>query len=195
MAIAFLRASLCIVALVAAEHASAQQGSDAAREKRWADQVLASLVVGDPAWLAAADGVRFLALFASPERAKAGVILAHGPGLHPDPGIIGELRVALVDRGFATLSLQMPVLPAEDEAGTGYRELFPEAVQRIAAGMAFLHGRGFKRIAIVSHAMGSGMSYEYLRRNRDAPVFAWAALSFYGVFDELGRAPFPVFDL
>jgi hypothetical protein len=43
--------------------------------------------------------------------------------------------------------------------------------------------------------MGSGMAYEYLRHNRAAPVFGWAALSFYGVFDELGATSFPIFDL
>lgn len=107
-------------------------------------------------------------------------MLAHGPGLHPDHGITGELRVQLADRGFSTLSLQMPVLPAENDDGSAYRELYPEAA---------------RRIALVSHAMGSAMAYEYLRQNRGAPVFAWAALYFYGVFTEMAGAGFPIFDL
>ena len=175
--------------------ALAQTRSDAAREKRWADQVVPSLVVGDAVRLKTADGIEFLALYAQPERARAAVLLVHGPGLHPDHGITGELRVRLADRGYATLSLQMPVLAAEEDSGAAYQVLFPEAARRIAAGIVFLQGKNFTRIALVSHAMGSGMSYEYLRRNRDAPLFAWVALSFYGVFDEMAGMRFPVFDL
>ncbi len=139
-----------------------------------------SLVVGDAVYLQTGDGTRFLALYTADERARGAVVLAHGPGLHPDHGITGELRVQLADRGFSTLSLQMPVLPAENDDGSAYRELYPEAA---------------RRTALVSHAMGSAMAYEYLRQNRGAPVFAWAALSFYGVFTEMAGAGFPILDL
>ncbi len=149
------------------------------------------LVVGDAVTLEA-RGVRFLALHAPAEKPRGAVLLAHGPGLHPDHGITGELRMHLADRGYTTLSLQMPVLGPEDEGGPAYRELFPEAAERIAAGVAFLRGRGAPRIAVVSHAMGSAMAHEYFRTKPDAPVAAWAALSFYGVFDPM---PFPVLDL
>ena len=139
-----------------------------------------SLVVGDAVYLQTGDGTRFLALYTADKRARGAVVLAHGPGLHPDHGITGELRVQLADRGFSTLSLQMPVLPAENDDGSAYRELYPEAA---------------RRTALVSHAMGSAMAYEYLRQNRGAPVFAWAALSFYGVFTEMAGAGFPILDL
>ncbi|MGQ0512496.1 MAG: DUF3530 domain-containing protein [Betaproteobacteria bacterium] len=174
--------------------ALAQARSDAAREKRWADQVLPSLVVGDAVQLETSDG-RFLALHAAASPARGAVILAHGPGVHPDHGITGELRVHLVDRGYTTLSLQMPVLPAEVDDGAAYRALYPEAARRIAAGMKFLQDKGARRVAIVSHAMGAGMAHEYLRNNRGAPVSGWAALSFYGVFDGIAGAAFPVLDL
>src|SRR5688572_9048510 len=171
------------------------QTTDAAREKRWADQIVPSLVVGDALYLDSAGGGKFLALYTPVERAKGAVLLAHGPGLHPDHGVVGELRVQLADRGYSTLSLQMPVLAAEVDDGQAYAKLFPEAAQRIAAGVKFLQGKGAKRIAIVSHAMGSGMAYHYLREQRAAPVFAWAALSFYGVFKEMDGAGIPILDL
>jgi hypothetical protein len=185
-----MRLIIAAMLLVSAA-AAAQTRSDTAREKRWAEQVLASLVVGDAVYLEA-GGVRFLALHAPAAKPRGAVLLTHGPGLHPDHGITGELRMHLADRGYTTLSLQMPVLGAEDEGGPAYRELFPEAAGRIAAGVAFLRERKAPRIAIVSHAMGSAMAHEYLKRNRGGPVSAWAALSFYGVFEEM---PFPVFDL
>ena len=188
-------AALLLAAALAAGAAAAQTRSDTAREKRWAEQVVPGLVVGDAVELRTADGIRFLALYAPAERARAAVLLAHGPGLHPDHGITGELRVSLVDRGYSTLSLQMPVLAAENDDGAAYRELYPEAARRIAAGMRFLQDKGATRIALVSHAMGAGMAYDYLRQNRGEPVFAWVALSFYGVFGDMAGAKFPILDL
>lgn len=187
-------AFLALACALAAAPAHAQSRSDAAREKRWADQILPSLVVGDAVQLQTAEG-RFLALYTRAEPARGAVILAHGPGLHPDHGITGELRVHLADRGYTTLSLQMPVLPAEVDDGAAYRALYPEAARRIAAGMQYLQDRGAKRIALVSHAMGAGMAHEYLRANRAAPVSGWVALSFYGVFEGVAGAAFPVLDL
>ncbi len=152
-------------------------------------------MVGDAVYLESGGGATFLALYTPVEPAQGAVLLAHGPGLHPDHGVIGELRVHLADRGFATLSLQMPVLPAEIDDGEAYRALFPEAARRIAAGVRFLQDKRLPRIAIVSHAMGSAMAYHYLRENRDAPVAAWAALSYYGVYKDLAGPGFPILDL
>ena len=165
------------------------------REKRWADEIVPGVVVGDALRLKTGDGIEFLALYTQAERAKGAVLLMHGPGLHPDHGITGELRVHLADRGYTTLSLQMPILAAEVDDGGAYRALFPEAARRIAAGMQFLQGKGAGRIFLVSHAMGAGMANDYLRRNRNAPVSAWVALSFYGVFDALDGPAFPILDL
>jgi pimeloyl-ACP methyl ester carboxylesterase len=192
----FMRLTVLLAAASLATGAAlAQTRSDGAREKRWADQIVPNLVVGDAQYLQSADGTRFLALHTAAPNARAAVVLTHGPGLHPDHGITGELRVHLAERGYTTLSLQMPVLGADDEGGPEYAKLFPEAALRIAAGIRFLQEKGARRVAIVSHAMGSAMAYAYLRHHRDAPVFAWAALSFYGVFKDMARAPMPIFDL
>jgi hypothetical protein len=187
---------LLAAAIAGAAHA---QTSDVAREKRWAEQVVPGLVVGDAVYLESEGGGKFLALYAPVERAKGAVLLAHGPGLHPDHGITGELRVHLSDHGYSTLSLQMPVLAAEIDDGQAYAKLFPEAARRIAAGMRFLEGKGARRIAIVSHAMGSGMTYHYLTQAgtqaRGTPPAAWVALSYYGVFRDVAGARFPILDL
>lgn len=188
-------AALLMAAVVAAGTACAQTRSDTAREKRWAEQIVPGIVVGDAVYLQSEGSIKFLALYTPAERAKGAVLLTHGPGVHPDHGVTGELRVHLAERGYTTLSLQMPVLPAEDEGGSAYRALMPDAARRIAAGMRFLQDKGVRRIAIVSHAMGSAMAYEFLRQNRAAPVFAWAALSFYGVFEDIAGVSFPIFDL
>lgn len=185
---------LALAALCACGGAQAQATPDLAREKRWADQVLGALVLGDPVWLEAA-GRRFLALHAPAMPSRGAVILAHGPGQHPDFGLTGELRVALHQQGFSTLSLQMPVLGAEAEAGAAYRDLYPDAIARFDAALAWLAARGVSRPAVVSHAMGSGMTHAWLHRRPAPALGAWVALSFYGEFQGLDGIRFPVFDL
>ena len=191
-----LGATILAALLLVAVDATAQAVPDLAREKRHADEIVPSLVVGDAVWLATTSGRRFLGLLTDAPQPRGAVILVHGPGRHPDHGLTGELRMALADRGYVTLSLQMPVLAASDEDGARYRDLFPEADERIAAGVRLMRDRGFARVAIVSHAMGSGMTYHWLQRSPRAPLFAWVALSFYGgMDDDVATFGFPVLDM
>jgi len=174
--------------------AFAQPLSDLAREKRWAEQVLPSLVVGDAVWLQV-GGVKFVALYAAPEKPRGAVLLLHGAGLHPNHGVTGELRVALVDKGWATLSVQLPVHLPEVDDGAEYAKLFPEAGGRIELALAQLRAKGFARPAVVSHAMGSSMFDAWWRTRRDPTIAAWVEMSRYGALDDLAGARFPVFDL
>ena len=83
---------------------------DYAREKRWADEITPGLVVGDAIYIAQKSGHKFLAIYTEAKPARAAVIVVHGLGVHPDWGLIGALRSGLADQGYATLSVQMPVL-------------------------------------------------------------------------------------
>jgi pimeloyl-ACP methyl ester carboxylesterase len=150
--------------------------SDYAREKKWADEVLPGLVVGDPVYLQTPRGHhKFLTLFTPVEGTDKAVIVVHGLGIHPDWGMVGTLRTDLADRGFTTLSIQMPILAA-DAKGEDYPPTFPEAAERIGEAVAFLKGKGYAQIAIVSHSMGSRMSLVYLSGKSDPAVKAWASL-------------------
>ena len=150
--------------------------SDYAREKKWADEVLPGLVVGDPVYLQTPRGHhKFLTLFTPVEGTDKAVIVVHGLGIHPDWGMVGTLRTDLADRGFTTLSIQMPILAA-DAKGEDYPPTFPEAAERIGEAVAFLKGKGYSQIAIVSHSMGSRMSLVYLSGKSDPAVKAWASL-------------------
>ena len=135
------RAALLIGAFfAAAAHAVV---ADTARETRWADEVVPQLVVGDAVWLATARHPRVLALYTEPAKAtRNAVIVVHGLGVHPDWNLIGVLRAALADRGFATLSVQMPVLAA-DAQRDDYPPLFPDEQMRsdVARLRADLAGR------------------------------------------------------
>src|SRR5687768_5332679 len=136
---AFLAALLLAPALAAAQ-------ADYVREQRWADEITPGIVVGDPVYLEAA-GRRFLAIWTPGAKAATGVILVHGLGMHPDWGLINPLRSQLAERGYATLSVQMPGASKEVRADR-YPPIFPEASERLRAAVQFLPSRGMKNVAI-----------------------------------------------
>lgn len=153
--------------------------SDLAKEKRWEEQIVPSLLVGEAVKLKAA-GVEFLALYAENDTDKAlgGVILIHGMGAHPAwPAIIEPLRMALPEAGWHTLSLQMPILKNEAEFKE-YLPLFDEAPGRIQAGVDYLKTKGIKRIAIIGHSMGNSMTTYYLASKKDPAVRAFIGIAF-----------------
>ena len=88
--------------------------------------------------------------------------------------MVGTLRTELADRGFATLSIQMPIL-AVDAKAEDYPPTFPEAAERIAEAAGFLKAKGYLQIALVSHSMGSRMSMAYMA-GPDPAVKSWASL-------------------
>lgn len=185
------RIGLVLALLLACAAASA---ADYGREKKWADEILPGLVVGDAVWLEA-DGHKFLALYAAAANPKAGVILVHGIGVHPDWGLIGTLRTGLADLDYATLSIQMPVLGAEAKP-EDYAAAMPEAASRIAAAVKFLEEKApTKPIAIVAHSLGARMACEYLRREPKAPLAAYVAIGLSGPCPPMDAVRPPIFDL
>lgn len=179
---------LCSLAAVAAGNVA-----DYAREKKWADEIVPGLVVGDPVYLQTPRGHhKFLTLFTPVDGTDKAAVVVHGMGIHPDWGMVGTLRTELADRGFATLSIQMPILAA-DAQGEAYPPTFPEAAERIAEAVAFLKAKGYAQIAIVSHSMGSRMSRVYLAGKPDPAVKSWASLGISQ--DDYQAVKLPVLDL
>lgn len=168
--------------------------ADYAREQRWADEITPAIVVGDPIRLALASGRRFLAIYTPNASAAAGVIVVHGLGVHPDWALIGTLRTRLAEQGYSTLSIQMPVAAA-DAKGDQYPPLFPEAAERLSAAVAFLRGKGLKKVAIVSHSMGSRMTNYFLNHAGESRIDAWVAIGISGEFTEPATLKAPVLDL
>lgn len=167
-----MRYLIALAALLASLGALA---ADYGREQKWSEEVLPSVLVGDPVWLAQANGHKFLGLYTPVEHAKAGLVVVHGLGVHPDWGLIGMLRQQLPEAGYATLSVQMPVLQAEAKI-EAYPPTFDEAAERLRLAVQFLKDKGYAKVAIVAHSLGNRMTYHYLTGNPNAPVAAWAAL-------------------
>ena len=183
---------LLFVVLLAAFGAAAQ---DYEREKRWASEVEASLVVGDAVRLKLPQGREFLGLHVENKAAKSAVLLVHGIGVHPDHSVIGSLRVALSEMGHATLSIQMPVQASDAEPADYYPALFPEAAARIQAGADWLAAKGYPRPILLSHSMGSWMANVYFERTPDAPFAAWICMGRSGEFGRMGNVRVPVLDI
>jgi pimeloyl-ACP methyl ester carboxylesterase len=167
--------------------------SDYAREKRWADEITPAILSGDPIYLALKSGHKFLAIHTPNTKARAGVIVVHGAGLHPDWGLNNPLRTQLSEQGYVTLSVQMPVLAAEIK-GDSYSPLLPEAAERLRIAVAFLREKGHKKIAIVSHSVGSRMVNEFLARG--GAIDAWVSIGINtGVYDQPEVIKIPVLDI
>ena len=140
--------------------------SDLAKEKRWSEQIVDSLLVGDPVELKAGD-TPFLGIFtaASNGSTDRAAIIVHGVGVHPDwPEVIYPLRSELPEHGWSTLSIQMPIL-ANDAPLQDYLPLFDEAGPRIEAAVRFLRDRGNQTIVLIGHSLGAAMAASYLAHN------------------------------
>ena len=169
---------LVLILLLSGFTVNAASNSDLAKEKRWEEQIVPSIMVGEAVTLTA-DDVPFLALYAEPmtEQVKGAVILLHGIGVHPAwPDVIEPLRMELPDYGWHTLSLQMPVLGNEAE-NKDYATLFPEVPARIQAGVDFLKGEGIRNIVLAGHSLGSTMGSYYLAIKNDPAVKVFAIVS------------------
>lgn len=143
--------------------------SNVAREKNWADQVVDAVVVGDVAWLNVRQH-KFLSLYAPPTPASSwGVILLHGRGVHPAWGFIDTLRADIADTGFHTLSLQLPIL-AQDAKFGSYGQTFPEAYERIDAGIRYLKQKGVQHIVLLGHSTGSMTAVAYAAKRPGTPI-------------------------
>jgi hypothetical protein len=185
---------LLTLLLMLAGISSHAQHADYAREQRWADEITPSILVGDAVQLALPEGRKFLGIYTPNSKAQAGVIVVHGLGLHPDWGLNNVLRSQLSEQGYATLSVQMPVLAAELR-GDKYPPLFPEAAARIAVAVKFLQDKGHKKIAIVSHSFGARMT-NVLLNQPDAPaISAWVAIGIIGEYTRPETFRAPVLDL
>jgi triacylglycerol esterase/lipase EstA (alpha/beta hydrolase family) len=185
------------------------QHSDYAREKRFAQEVSAQLLVGDIVQIShAANSAQrelpsFMAVYAIGKTQRPAIVLAHGVGMHPDDGLTGQLRQRLNDLGYTTLAIQMPIAAREAQLEDYFPKLFPEASARLHSAAQWLRDKGHTRIALVSHTMGAWMANVYfdeqLKRGGDSKASAyqaWVCISLTGGYSNATRNyPFPILDL
>ena len=168
--------------------------SDLEREQRLADQIVDAILDGDPVTLTA-GAHEFLGIYTQSETdvPLGGTIILHGRGTHPDwSQVAGPLRTALPAHGWATLSLQMPVLE-KDASYYDYVPIFPEAIPRIEAGIRYLHEQGIKRIVLIAHSCGVHMSMAWLEQQGDAQLSGYIGIGMGATdYQQPMRQPFPM---
>jgi len=166
--------------------------SDLAREQRMADEIVDAILDGDPEMLVA-NGKEFLSIYTEAEEPKGAVIIMHGRGFHPDwVDAVQPLRIGLVESGWSTLSLQMPVLEKSAKY-YDYVPIFPEAVPRIHAGVTFLKKAGFKKIIFIAHSCGAHMAMEYVRQKGDGAFDAYVGIGMGATdYKQPMQQPFPL---
>lgn len=142
------------------------QASDFAKEKRWADQTVDSILDGEAVWLKAGKH-EFLSIYTEAEEPSSkGMIVVHGTGIHPDwEQVVKPVRVEMTSHGWNTLSIQMPIL-ANEASYSDYVPLYPEVPPRLKAAEDYLLSQGIKNIVVVAHSQGATMSSYYLSKSK-----------------------------
>ncbi len=148
---------------------------DFAREARMADEIVDAILDGDPEWLEA-DGREFLTIYTEADEPATAVIIMHGRGFHPDwADTVAPLRVGLVESGYATLSMQMPVLDKEAKY-YDYIPIFHHAFPRIEAGIEFLREQGYQKIVLLAHSCSVHMAMAWVRAQPERNIDAFIGL-------------------
>ena len=151
--------------------------ADLEKEERIKEQIIDYILEGDPVSLQSINH-KFLAIFnqADDEQAKGAVIIMHGRGHHPNwPEVVQPLRNGLVEFGWHTLSIQMPVLDNESTF-YDYLHIIPEAFPRIEAAISFLNDKGISNIVLIAHSCSVHMSIPWLVEHPDKGVIAFIGI-------------------
>ncbi len=187
----YLQILSALALLASAIGASAQ---DHYREKRWSDQIVPGLVVGEAVWIEQANKHKFLTIWTEAENARGAIIVAHGRGWSPDFELYGVLRTKLAEKGYSTLSIQLPVLGGGAKVGD-YMITYSDAEERFALAADWLLAKGYKNISIVSHSLGATMANQYLINVKQTPVKAWVFIGIINGLEEMFRIKIPVLDV
>jgi len=155
-------------------------GPDFELERQWREQLEDYIVVGDIVWLEDHQARPFMGIYAQSERASKGtVVLLHNMGGHPNwHAVIGPLRRELLDRGWSTLSLQMPVLGGEC-GGREHAVLLNDSPGRLDAALEFLNQQGEQNVVLLGHGLGAIMAAAYLAERPMNDIRGLAALGLY----------------
>lgn len=183
-------AGIAVLALVGLE----ARALDYEREKRWADQVLPSILVGEVVWIKQPNGHQFLTIYTKAEKPRGAIIVGHGRGWNPDFELYGALRVKLAEQGYSTLAIQLPVLGPGAKVGD-YIPTYPDAAERYDLAARFLSDKGYRNISIVSHSLGATMANQYLIKVDKTPVKAWVFIGIINGLEEMFRIKIPVLDV
>lgn len=151
---------------------------DFSRESRVVNQIADSVIDGDVEYLLTGAGKEIFSIFmeADADKTKGGVIILHNRGQHANWGdTIKPLRVGLAEKGWDTLSVQMPVLDKHAKY-YDYVPIFPYSHDRIEAAIKFYKDKGIDNIVLIAHGCGVHMSMSYLDKYGDDKIKAYVGI-------------------
>lgn len=162
------------------------------RERRLGNEIRGNIVDGEILFLHG-GGRNFMSIQTDADEARGGAIILHGRGFHPDwADTIHPLRTGLAEEGWTTLSLQMPVLD-KDAKYYDYVPLFPEAGERIKAGIQHLKDQGISPIVLVAHSCGGHMAMHWVEENGGNDIDAFVGLGMGATdYNQQMAKPFPL---
>ncbi len=164
---------------------TAANAADLDREKRMADEIVDAILDGDAVYLEANEH-EFLSVYTEADEAheliRGTVIILHGRGFHPDwQDVVSPLRVGLVESGWNTLSVQMPVLEKEAKY-YDYVPLFAKAISRIDAAIAYARKQmqddkaGGDKVVLVGHSCGAHMAMAWADNDSFESIDAYVGI-------------------
>jgi hypothetical protein len=142
---------------------------DLAREQRMAAEIVDAILDGEPVEIETEDGLPFLGIYTETAvpSARGTVLILHGRGLHPNwANVVHPLRVGLVEHGWNTLAIQLPVL-AKDATYYDYFEIFDDAIPRIEAAIAFARATSGGKLVVLAHSCGTHMAQHWMHARSD----------------------------
>ena len=147
----------------------------------------------------------FLALYktaSSTDTGRAALIL-HGMSGHADwPDVVAPLRRGLPAQGWATLSIQLPVL-APGAPWADYGATLPRVPARIDSAMTCLSRLGYRELAIIGYGFGATAAARYLAANGKG-LSAFVGISMHAppflvprpdLLESLRHVPIPMLDI
>lgn len=159
---------------------------------------------GEAVWLSTGSE-KFLGIYSQQpaRKVKGAVIILHGMGAHPDwPEVITPLRTSLPATGWATFSIQMPLLEPGDPL-SDYGKTMIRAGNRIRSAVYYLREKKFLKIVIIGHSFGA-LSAAYYLSSGLSSIRAFAGISMQDydflnprlkLAEYLGRIEIPVLDI
>ncbi len=142
---------------------------DFARERRVISQIEEAVMDGDVEYLPLKKGRKVFTIYMESEvdKPKGGVIILHNRGQHANwDDTIKPLRTGLTEKGWHTLSVQMPVLGKEAKY-YDYVPIFPYSYERIDAALDFYKEKGITNIVLIAHGCGAHMAMGYIEKYSD----------------------------
>ena len=166
--------------------------SDLQREKRMADEIVDAILDGDAVFLKANDH-EFLSIYTEAEEARGTAVILHGRGFHPDwQDAINPLRVGLAESGWNTLSVQMPVLEKQAKY-YDYIPLFPDAIPRIEAAIAYARENQKGKVVLIAHSCGAHMAMAWVDTESFETIDAYVGIGMGATdYKQPIKQPFPL---